>query len=154
MSVPPPTADADRPRHPRLAGLLAFWEAECAARGGLPERRRFFFEAMRPWLGHIAVIAVEWPALRFRATLVGTFVVEYDGQDGTGRYLDEIISARNREAALKRYRHVVETGRWFADVAQIVAPDTTVAPLHRLLLPCAADGRTVDRIIAAIYRED
>ena len=150
---PPSDLAAVAPRHPRLQALLAFWEAEGRAAGGLPARRRFSFEAMRPWLGHLAVIAVERPALRFRATLVGTMIVEYDGRDNTGRYLDEAISAPNRPAALARYVRVAETGRWLADVAQIVAPDTTVAPLHRLLLPCAQDGRTVDAVLAAIYRE-
>lgn len=134
--------------------MLAFWDAAARDAGGLPARRRFSFEAMRPWLGHLAVIAVERPAMRFRAALIGTIICEYDGCDDTGRYLDEAISERNRAAALARYRSVAETGRWLADVAQIVAPDTTVAPLHRLLLPCAADGRMVDTIIAAIYRDD
>lgn len=144
---------AAAPRHPKLQSLLAFWENEHRAAGRLPPRRHFSFEAMRPWLGHLAVIAVERPALRFKATLVGTMLVEYDGRDDTGRYLDEAISAPNRTAALARYTRVAETGHWLADIAQIVAPDTTVAPLHRLLLPCAHDGRTVDTVLAAIYRD-
>ena len=128
------------PTHARLQALLRFWEDAAREAGGLPQRRRFAFEAMVPWLGHVAVVAVERDPLRFKATLIGTQLVEWDGQDGTGRYLDEIISAAHRDAAIARYVLVATSGRWYADVARLLAPGTTTATLHRLLLPCADDG--------------
>jgi hypothetical protein len=44
-----------RPAHPRLQALLRFWEDAAQEAGALPSRRRFTFEAMVSWLGHVAV---------------------------------------------------------------------------------------------------
>lgn len=143
-----------RPEIARLQSLLRLWEDTAQDAGGLPSRRRFTFEAMRPWLGHVAIWAVERDPLRFRATLIGLKLVEWDGQEGTGRYLDEIISDRHRARAIARYTQVATTGTWYADKARLLSPGTTVATLHRLLLPCGDDGIHADTILTAIYRAD
>jgi hypothetical protein len=154
-----------RPTHARLRALLRFWEGAAREAGGLPQRRQFAFDAMVPWLGHVAVWAVERAPLRFKATLIGTRLVEWDGCDGTGRYLDEIISPAHREAAIARYVTVATSATWYADIVRFLAPHTTTATLHRLLLPCAdgdaadgvrgaADRVRVDHIITAIFRDD
>ena len=92
-----------RPTHARLQALLRFWEDAAREAGGLPPRRRFAFDAMVPWLGHVAIWTVEHAPLRFKAALIGTRLVEWDGCDGTGRYLDQIISPAHRDAAIARY---------------------------------------------------
>jgi hypothetical protein len=138
----------------RLQALLELWEDAAREAGGLPSRRHFAFEVMRPWLGHVAIWTVERGPLRFRAALIGLQLVEWDGQEGTGRYLDEIISDKHRPRALARYTQVASSGAWYADKVRMLAPRTTTALLYRLLLPCADDGVTVDAILTAIYRDE
>jgi len=154
FTLPSTDEPCPRPGLKPLQALLQLWENAVHAGGRLPSRRRFSFEAMRPWLGHLAVWTVERAPLRFRAALIGLKLVEWDGQDGTGRYLDEIISQKYRDLAVERYAHVATAGTWHADTARLIAPRTTVAMLHRLLLPCAADGVAVDTIMTAIYRAE
>jgi hypothetical protein len=105
--------------------------------------------------------ALKRAPLRFKATLIGTRLVDWDGCDGTGRYLDEIISSAHRDAAIARYVTVATSATWYADIVRFLAPRTTTATLHRLLLPFAADGVRdaadsvrVDHIITAIFRDD
>jgi hypothetical protein len=142
-----------QPQLPHLQELLRLWEDTARAARGLPSRRRFAFEIMRPWLGHVAIWTVEWNPLRFRAALIGLQLVEWEGQEGTGRYLDEVMSETHRSRALARYTHVATTGAWYADKARLRENGTAVAILHRLMLPCADDGVTVDAILTAIYRD-
>jgi hypothetical protein len=142
-----------RPAHARLQALLRFWEDAAQEAGALPSRRRFTFEAMVPWLGHVAVWTVERDPVRFKAALIGIQLADWDGGDGTSQYLDDIVSPTHREAALARFALVARSGRWYADAGCFLAPRRTTASLHRLLLPCADDGTTVDRIVAAIFRD-
>ena len=157
LEITRPTSQAAlpcaRPTHARLQALLQFWEDAAREAGGLPNRWRFTFEAMVPWLGHVAVWTVERDPLRFKAALIGTQLTDWDGGDGTRQYLDEIISATHRDAALARFTLVAHAGRWYADAGSFLAPRRTTATLHRLLLPCADDGVTVDRIVTAIFHD-
>lgn len=152
LSLPYTDEPCAQPELAPLQALLRLWEEAAREAGGLPSRRRFAFDMMRPWLGHVAIWAVERDPLRFRAALIGLQLVEWDGQEATGRYLDEIVSDKHRARALARYTNVATTGTWQADKARLLVPGTTVAVLHRLLLPCADDGVTVDTIMTAIYR--
>ena len=142
------------PTHARAQALLRLWEDAAHETGGLPSRRRFAFETMRPWVGHVAIWAVERDPMRFRAALIGTQLVDWDGCDGTGRYLDEIISVGHRDSAIARCALVANSGSWYADAARFVAYGTRTRTLHRLLVPCAEDRITVDHVITAIFRDD
>lgn len=137
--------------HPKLAGLLDLWLARFDGRN-LPSRTAFSFEDFRPWMGNLGIIEVERPALRFRFRLYGVQLVEFDDQDFTGRYLDEVLPSERVQAILALYRRCVETGLPVHITGPSGRKDWLV--MNRLLLPCATDGRTVDRIILGLYPEN
>jgi hypothetical protein len=108
---------------------------------------------MRRWLGHICLIGVERPDMRLRLRVVGTQIVVYDGRDYTGRFFDEIVAPEHREAALAPYHESLRTGEPVSDIRPYIGPEATIARIHRLVLPCAEDGRTIDHFLALLYDE-
>lgn len=138
--------------HPKLAGLLELWTGRSVGRP-LPARRDFSIEDFRPWLGHMALIEVEPSPLRFRVRLAGTILTAYEGQDDTGRYLDEVIAPDELAERLEPYLECVRTRQPVSDVPRYPGELYRLRAFRRLLLPCAADGSTVDIIILAVYTD-
>ncbi len=138
--------------HAKLQAIAEFWAAR-RPDGRLPSHRRFPPEDLKPWLGHVCLVAVERPSLRLLLRLVGSQVVQYDGRDYTGRYFDDIVAAEHRDAALAPYRESLRTGQPVGDIRPYIGPDATIARIHRLVLPCAEDGQTIDVFLAALYDE-
>lgn len=137
--------------HPKLAGLLNLWLARYDGRT-LPSRAAFSVEDFRPWMGNLGIIEVERPVLRFRVRLYGVHLTAFDDREFTGKYMDEILLPEWREAVLGHYRRCVETRLPVHVTGPSGRKDWLV--LNRLLLPCASDGRTVDRIILGLYPEN
>lgn len=132
---------------PQLDSLLAFWTRLRAGRD-LPSRRDFRPEDLRPWMGHLGLLDV-MPDGRLRVRLSGTAIVEYDGADFTGRYLEEVVPESARHLILRPYREVL------AGKAPVHAKDEPgalgSATMERLLLPFSDDGTRVDLVMAGIY---
>src|SRR5262245_5313248 len=84
--------DLSQPLRKELEALRARWQEQCRD-GRLPRRSGFPPESLVPWIGHIQVVEAvsEDGVTRFRARLVGTRIVYYQGHDNTGRFLDEVI---------------------------------------------------------------
>jgi hypothetical protein len=132
---------------PRAKALLELWQAK-RRDGLLPARRDFAFEDFRPWLGWLTLLEVRDSGNDFLFTLHGTAAVDRYRFDMTGKKMSE-LPAHWSKTIVPGYRDVVRIG----------APTVTKHRLRdaqfeycwlRLLLPCADDGRNVDRIIALI----
>lgn len=132
-----------------IASLEAYWRLKRGSRR-LPSRADFAPEDLRPWLGNLAMVAVERePTLRFRVTLSGTQLDEYRGRDITGQYIDAIGHAIT--ATLPHYLASLESrepSRFLHDNSSNSAVYSTMV---KLLLPLGEDGHTVDRFMVAIY---
>lgn len=135
----------------QLRALEEFWQMKRGDRA-MPSRCDFPPEEMRPWLGHIAIVAVEPGATpgeetRFRVALSGTQLDDYRGFGITGRYLDELSAGCTMEfyAACVEQRAPV---RFLHDNSD----NSVLYPhLSKLLLPLSEDGVNVDRILVALY---
>ncbi len=141
--------------HPGLARLYQLWlawavEAGAVASGGVPDRSEIRPEALRPWLGHLAIVEIERNPFRLRYRLVGTSLTELIGHELTGRYVDELYSRRVRREAIQAYRSVVETRRPHYRHARYWLVLRTIG-YHRLILPFARDGRLIDTCLLALY---
>lgn len=126
---------------PRLRGLYRLWAGRAGA--GLPARRDFSHRDFQPWMGWLGILRCEPEGLR--VTLSGTAVVESDGRDFTGLTLEEAIAGPLRDPLLApfyqaRRRRLAVYDLWRPEIAGLPA-------MHRLVLPCADDGRTVDRLL-------
>lgn len=136
--------------HAELDALYGLWKKQAGDR--LPARAQLSPEALRRWMGHLAIVRLVGPEPRFRVDLVGTRIVELDGVDSTGHYLDEIASKPAVEVLLEPYRTVLETGR--PQVHRFTPDHRPLTSVLRLLLPLADDGVTIDRILTGVYADE
>jgi hypothetical protein len=139
----------DDPNHKELTALYALWGDLGAGR--LPARSAFTHARLRPWMGNLAILRLVPPHGRLYVDLVGTNIVQVDGVDSTGKYLDEIAPPHAVDILLAPYRELLETGR--PTYHRFTPPNRPSTSVHRLLLPLADDGATIDRILSGVYAE-
>ncbi len=132
---------------PRAKALLDLWHAK-RRDGRLPARRDFAFEDFRPWLGWITLLEVRDDGADFYFTLHGTAAVDRYRIDMTGKKASE-LPANWSKTIIHGYRDVVRLRQPAISRHRLKDSQFEYSWL-RLLLPCADDGRNVDRIIALI----
>lgn len=135
--------------HPELDALYALWKQTGGER--LPARQQLPPARLKRWLGNLAIVRLVPPSGRLRVDLVGTRIVEIDGVDSTGRFLDEIAPPHAVDILLEPYRTVLDRGQ--PHYHRFVPPSRPTTAVHRLLLPLADDGVTIDRILSGVYAE-
>lgn len=84
--------------------------------------------------------------IRFHGATIGQV---YGSGDCRGKYLDEIMPPARRTEGLAPYRHTVDSGRPVYTIHDVTDRNGRLVHYERLLLPFAADGETVDRILAS-----
>ena len=135
--------------HPLIRQFYEYWLA-IAPPGALPGRQHVVPEEMAPWLSRLWMLDVYRNPLRFRCRVAGSEMVRSLGVEVTGRWLDEVHPASaTHPSSRDRFRIVADLGRptWRRG-----APRWTRQPdfcfVESLMAPLAADGRTIDKIIA------
>lgn len=136
--------------HPALAQLYRQWRRWTGTESGVPDRNEITPEALRPWLGNLAITDIERNPMRIRYRLVGTTLTELVGHELTGRYVDELYSRKVRREVMEAYRGVVEAGLPHYRHARFWLVLKALG-YHRLILPFSGDGQTVDTCLLAIY---
>lgn len=135
-----------------LRNLLRYW-LRIHPGTGLPARADFDPTEVPRTLPNLVLTAVERDPFRFRVRLVGTAVAAAFERDFTGCHLDEIIPGFEASSSHGDRVAVAETGLpnyRHGDPALSFKLD--FAPLERVYLPFAADGRQVDIILSmAVY---
>ena len=129
-----------------------YWRAVAPAGGLLPGRQHIYPEDIPRLLPCLYMRdVVRGPdGIRFRTRLMGTKLVQVMGRDTTGQFMEEAFDpdyvARQREV----YLRVIESRS--PDLIEMQAPihDKEHIRYARLLLPLAADGRTVDILLGMI----
>jgi hypothetical protein len=135
--------------HTELDALYALWKQTGGDR--LPARAHFTPPQLKRWMGNLAIVRLVPPHGRLRVDLVGTHIVEIDGVDSTGRFLDEIAPPHAVDLLLEPYRTVLDHGE--PHYHRFTPPSRPLTAVHRLLLPLADDGVTIDRILSGVYAE-
>jgi hypothetical protein len=97
---------------------------------------------------------VNGSAARFLIRFSGPRVMEYFGAScaagGQGRFLDEVLPAAYRDAALATFHEAVAAREPVYTVADMRDRAGRIVHFERLLLPFGRDGTAVDRIVASI----
>ena len=135
--------------HPLVRRLYDYWRAISPA-GKLPGRQHVVAEDIAPLWSRAWMLDVFRHPLRYRYRLCGTEMVRSLGREVTGAWVDEvhpqlIANPQSRE----RLHFMAETGgaTWRRGV-----PLWTHDPKHRIIetaiVPLAADGYTVDKMLA------
>ena len=91
-------------------------------------------------------------SVRHRVRLVGTRIVYYEGRDNTGKFLDEVIPVDQRDELLEPYRRSADRREPIYSAFYSCSDAAISSQLERLILPLAADGKTIDQFLVAIYR--
>lgn len=131
-----------------LRALLDYWISIHPGHA-LPGRRDFDPIAVPAALGNLVLTQVERDPYRFRVRLMGTAVVAAMGADFTGRYLDEALPGVQDTLIHKDRVAVAESGLPSYHFGRSSTPfRLDFAPIERIYLPLAADGTTVDQILA------
>ena len=138
---------------PELEAIQSRWQELCRD-GQLPMRADFPPESLTPWMGHIQIVerVNEGDQVRHRVRLVGTRIVYYEGRDNTGLFLDDVVPIEQRDEILEPYRRCAETRAPVYSAFYSCSDAAISSQLERLILPLAADGKTVDQFLVAIYR--
>jgi hypothetical protein len=139
----------------QLKALEAYWMQQQVRQQGLPDRSAFGPLDLRPWLGHLAMIAVEPGSLdhaspRFRVTLSGSQMDDYrGGLSITNRYLDELCQGRT--STEPHFRRAMESRQPVSFVHDNSQYSILYGRIAKLLLPLSQDGSCVDRILVGAY---
>jgi hypothetical protein len=145
-----------RLQHAEHRRVYEYWLRKCRDER-LPARADIDPVDLRRQLPRLALVDVlrKPDGLQFRHRLTGTEIVERAGRDPTGKRFDELYSGSYLQTALATYRHVVETGRpHLSERSYPLVPDRQYLQYDRLLLPLAADGRTVDMVLINIVVQE
>jgi hypothetical protein len=142
-----------QPLRPEFAAIQDRWKALCRS-GSLPARTDFPPESLAAWMGHIQIVerVSQGGGVRHRVRLAGTRIVYYEGRDNTGLYLEDVIPADQGDDILEPYRRCAESRTPVYSAFYSCSEAAISSRLERLILPLAADGRTVDQFLVAIYR--
>ena len=131
--------------HPKVRAIYEYWRSVHPKSGGLPGRQHIDPVDIPTLLPNTWLIDVARNPYRFRFRLIGTQVVDYAGEDNTGKWFDE----RMPEFDPGVFIDVVETGRpsWSRGRSKM-RPEKNYYELERVRLPLASDGKTVDMILS------
>lgn len=145
---------------PRPRGEVSFRRAE--PEGRLLRIRAYWLEkrGARRWPARADIDPVEIPDLlpeiilldavgtppRFRKRLVGSSIVEKEGVDSTGRWLDESLNPAIRDEVVRQHHEAAEAPEGNCYTVAFAGGDGKHYSYQRLLLPLSSDGRRVDML--------
>lgn len=131
---------------PRLRDAFAYWRDK-APQGGLPARADLEPSQIVRLLPYLFLVDVVAGSGRFRYRLVGTRITEWSGGDATGWYMDDPRCGSGGAVLQALHAEVAASGRPLATTGEEALFKGSLLLFDRLLLPLAADGRTVDMIL-------
>lgn len=149
----PAEMDLTAPAH---VSAYAYWLALKPSLALVPSREDVdpleMPRSLLPWINLIEVHR-EDGELRYRHRLVGTGIVDMRNRDGTGRWFQDLYD----DARLARVRRVldpvVRDGRPRILEDDLGNTGRSYRTLHSLVLPLAADGVTIDLLMAVAHYE-
>jgi hypothetical protein len=142
-----------QPLRAEFEAIQGRWRELCQ-NGHLPARSDFPVESLTPWIGHIQIVerVSDGDNVRHRVRLVGTRIVYYEGRDNTGKFLDDVIPMEQRDELLEPYRRCADSRAPVYTAFYSCSEAAISSQLERLILPLAADGKSIDQFLVAIYR--
>ncbi len=143
-------------QHPRLKAFHAYWTSKC--RGELlPSLADIDPVEIPQHLAALALVDVvrdDAGGLRFRYRLIGSDVMDMHQDNNTGKWLDEVLVSENGAKILRNIEGVVNSPQphFWHNTASIEGREHI--SYSRLLCPLAADGKTVDTLVAVFVFDE
>ena len=136
----------DRVESNTLRQLFLYWDEKRGQRRA-PPRDEIDPAGMFGFLPNVFLIDVEAEPRRYRVRLMGTVLVNWYGQDVTGRYIDEIT-----DQVLGALGELVTSWRPWRVTGEYEGPTGRVMLYELLALPLSSDGAAVNMILGGIER--
>jgi hypothetical protein len=132
---------------PRITSLFDWWNAKRGGRA-MPVRADFFAEELAPWWNDMILYEIDRATVpcRFRFRVHGANSVILDGDNFTGRYLDEALPPDMAHPILDCYHAVEAAGRPLYSHGHRPSVRGYDARFERLLIPFGE--RRVSHIVA------
>ena len=151
-----PTPDAlfgDVEPGPIISWMYDYWRSMTDRLGRMPGRQHIdplsIAAANARVLQHVWLLDVERNPYRFRFRLVGGALQRAGAVHRVGDYLDELVDMTKPRNLQHRLIDLCEAGKPnFLGGPPQLPHDRFVAEVHRLSLPLARDGLTVDMILS------
>jgi len=145
--------------HPRHEQFYDYWLEKSPGPNLLPGRQHIDpidIPHLMPWIFMIDVVR-DGDRVRYRHRLVGTRIAEWIGHDTTGKFYDELHDRVYLDWLLPIYDRVLETKEPHFNAPDVGMPlNEALEQLRysRLLCPFAADGHSVDLMVASFVFYD
>lgn len=134
-------------RHPRFKRVRDYLAAK-APPGKLPGRQHIDPLELRDVLPHLMLVdVVRAPGqpVRYRIRLFGTEVVALQGSEGTGKYVEEVLT--KGADIIARYSEILTTRQPQYRRGAVASADRNHVTYQRIAFPLATDGETVDMLL-------
>ena len=142
-----PTPEIERnARFRRLADYLAAKSPP----GKLPGRKHIDpleLADLLPWVMLIDVVSQASGEPRYRIRLKGTEVVALQGSDGTGKFVDEVLTGKEGPAIIRGLGEILRSREPQYRRGNIATIGREHVPYERVAFPLASDGENVDMLI-------
>ncbi len=130
----------------RLRALFDYWR-EKRGDGAMPARADLDPLEIPTLLPIIGLVDVLDGGARFRYRLIGTEIVDVDGYDPTGRFLDEVLpDSGYADYLIGMFREVTRERRPLYGESDFRGQGPIERRVRRLFMPLSRDGRSVDMI--------
>jgi len=139
-------------RNPALRLLVAYWFDTCSGRP-MPARRDINPIEIPSALAQIWLCDYLPDSGRFRYRLAGEEINDFWGFNLSGKYLDEIVPAERLASVTKKYRMALELPAIVYDRACLSLTEEISRNGERIILPLSDDGRTMNALLGATYRD-
>lgn len=142
-------ATSEIERNARFRRLAEYLAAK-APPGQLPGRKHIDpleLADLLPWVMLIDVIPQTSGEPRYRIRLVGTEVVSIQGSDGTGKFVDEVLTGSDGAAVIRRYGEILRTRQPQYRRGNVATQGREHVPYERVVFPLASDGEHVDMLL-------
>jgi hypothetical protein len=141
--------------HPRFRRLVEYLAAK-APPGKLAGRQHIDpleIPDLLPYLMLIDVVPQQSGEPRYRIRLVGTDVVAaIQGQDGTGKFVEEVLTGAEGAEIIRRYGEILHDRRPQHRRGVVATPGRDHVAYERVAFPLARDGEHVDMLICVFVR--
>jgi hypothetical protein len=152
------TPDDSAAPHPKIQRVLAHWRSMAPGPGLLPGRQHLDPVNLPDLLAHLWLVdVVRGERVRYRFRLIGGEIFDAGAPMRRGMFLDELGERIDQADAHAIFDAVTRDHLpdWRRGQS-IITHSRYVASLERIILPLAADGRTVDVLLGAtvFYRRE
>ena len=149
----PAELDLTAPAH---VAAYAYWRARKPSESLVPSRHDIdpleMPRTLLPWINLIEVHR-KHGNLSYRHRLVGTGIVDMRNRDGTGRWFEDLYDHARLARIHRVLDPVVQDGQPRVLQDDLGNTGRAYRTLHSLVLPLAADGVTIDMLMAVAHYE-